>query len=48
MVKGYDQECDVPAYEWDSSINMDGYSTDQLCTVMVTTAGGNCADFCSA
>ncbi len=48
MVEGYDQECDIPENEWDASIQMDGYTADQLCTVLFTTDGGNCADWCGA
>lgn len=53
MVTGEDLICDIPDNAWDSSIIMDGYTSDQLCTVLATTADengdeGNCADWCAA
>jgi len=48
MVTGYQEECAVLDTEWDSTIVMSGYKTEDLCTVLVVTDGGNCADFCSA
>ena len=32
--------------DWDESIVMDGYTADDVCTVVVDTSGGSCADWC--
>jgi len=46
LLSGYDKECPNP--NWSSNIVMNGYTDDHLCSVLVSTNGGNCADYCSS
>lgn len=39
----YFMECDESDLAWDSTIVMDGYTMDQVSTVVANTEGGSCA-----
>lgn len=46
LTSTYVVECPNP--DWSHHIVMNGYTDDELCSVLVDTNGGNCADWCSA
>jgi hypothetical protein len=39
-------ECEESDLVWDDSIDMEGYTEDNVCTVVTNTEGGNCNDWC--